>query len=127
MIGILLRGTALTMVCLLLVKGIVSFENVNIKFADRFAYNLKDKYVWAAVAWLCLVELVLFQVWADSMQFAYTVKDNAYVGIVVIVLWMWTLTMCVITPCLAGWRGWRAAGIAAVLMIAESVGVLMLL
>lgn len=126
MIQILLNATTYAMVSLLLFKGIVSFRE-SMRFLDRFTGNLKEASVSVAVAWLCLVELTLFSAWVNSMWFAYTVKDNAYVGVVVIVLWMWTFAMCTISPFLAGWRGWRAILIGVVLLIAEAIGVLLTL
>ncbi len=126
MIQILLSDTAYAMVLLLLFKGIVSFRE-SMRFLDRFTGNLKEASVSVAVAWLCVVELTLFSAWVNSMSFAYTVKDNAYVGIAVIVLWMWTFAMCSVSPFLAGWRGWRAIMLGVVLLIAEATGVLLVL
>lgn len=128
MILILSRLMCYAMVALFLLKGILSFSSgENVRLVDRFGGNLKDRYLPAAIGWLCFVELMMFQGWSQSMSFAYTVKDQGYTGVAVLVLWAWTFMMSVMAPFLAGFRKWWGIIIASILMLIESCSVLILL
>lgn len=128
MIVILTKILAEALIVLVLLRGILSFQaGENLTLIDRMGYNIKDKYLPASIAWLCLVQLLVFTGWTESMEYAKHTGNYGYVGVAVLVLWAWAFVVHIIAPFLAGFRCVKSLLISAGMMGLTACLVLVLL